>query len=139
MRHTAFRGLLAILLCLAGLAAPLAAQNFECRLGTSSACLQQGETVCSARGQCVSKDALCFDPLECDADGFTCTSNVRECQDNLTLLAEAHEELQARLANLQQEYDLLQTDARALLEEHDRLIDCIRESPVGTSALDCLR
>lgn len=130
---------LALLLCLVGLAAPLAAQNFECRLGTSAACLQTGETVCSARGQCVSRDALCFDPLACDEDGFTCTSNVRECQDNLLLLADAHEELQARYAALEEEYRLLETDAVALLEEHEDLIDCIRESAVGTSALDCLR
>jgi len=113
-------------------------QTFECRLGTSSACLQPGETVCSARGRCVGRDASCFDRAQCDEQGFTCTSNVRDCQDSLALLAEAHRDLQARHAALEEQLAELSAAAMAMGRENDRLIACVRAASLGTEAFDCL-
>jgi len=53
-------------------------QNFSCRIGTSPACLDYGDKVCSSRGKCVTSDAVCFDNYTCNYKGFVCKSKLDE-------------------------------------------------------------
>lgn len=74
------------------LAAPAFSENFSCRIGTSAACLDYGDTICSSNGMCVGKDAACFDSYQCNYEGFTCKSNVtKSVQANDKLLGEYNE------------------------------------------------
>ncbi|EAR51232.1 excinuclease ABC subunit B [Oceanicola granulosus HTCC2516] len=114
-----------------------AAQGFSCDVGMQSACLSEGETVCSTFGRCVDKNAACFDRYQCDFEGFTCTSNVTECQANLSTLAEAHSELQERHEALTAEYEALAEASEALIEQYDALIECVRETPISMDVIDC--
>ena len=49
--------------------------DFTCPTGTSSACLDEGDTVCPVSAKCVADDAVCLDLQGCDsARGYICGS-----------------------------------------------------------------
>ena len=126
--------------CLVVMAAPVSAQNFSCRIGTDPACLNYGDTICSSGGQCVDRDAACFNSYQCDFEGFTCKSNVTECVRVYDQLLVTHNELvddfnrlQDGYNDLRDDHDTLTDDYRAMLVEHDSVLTMQRRL---TGALD---
>ena len=75
------------------LAGPAFGQSFSCRIGTTPACLDYGDKICSSSGKCVNSNAVCFDSYQCGYEGFTCKSNVTECHDAQDKLLRKHNEL----------------------------------------------
>ncbi|QQA42215.1 hypothetical protein [Pelagovum pacificum] len=130
-------GLSAVIAFLGFVGSLAQAQSFSCSEGDSGVCLQAGETVCSALGQCVSDNAVCFDRIQCDHEGFTCRSDVTECTAEIAAVAEQMEALQARYAELQAEYRELAEASAALIDDYDDLIECVRDMPVSGDVIDC--
>lgn len=108
-------------------AQPLAAQSFSCRIGTQAACLEFGDTVCSARGMCVDTDSACFSRYQCDSQGFTCRSNVVECLDDYDALVRRHNDLAAEAEAILQRYNTLVDDYNRQLEDLNRQLTENRE------------
>jgi hypothetical protein len=106
-------------------ASPMFAQSFSCSYGKQPACLDYSDKVCSSYSKCVSQDAACFESYQCNYEGFTCKSNVREC-------VEEHDALVRKYNTLLNEHDTLIFDYNALLAKatkavrsHDDLKDCL--------------
>lgn len=97
-------------------ASPALGQNFSCRIGTTPACLDYGDTICSSSGICVDRNSACFERYQCNFEGFTCRSNVTECVDT-------YERLLAEHNGLVRDYNALLEEQRALVEEHNRNIE----------------
>ena len=119
--------------CIVALAIPASAQNFSCRIGTNPACLNYGDTICSNQGQCVDRNAACFDSYQCNYEGFTCKSNVTDCVRVYDQLMVTHNELvddfnrmQDGYNELADDHDKLTDDYRALLVEHDTVLTAQR-------------
>ena len=113
------RALVLAALCLFA-AQPLVAQSFSCRIGTRAACLEFGDTVCSARGMCVDNDSACFNRYQCDSQGFTCRSNVVDCLDEYDDLVRRHNALVAEAEVILQRHNTLVDDYNRQLEDLNR-------------------
>lgn len=98
------------------------AQSFSCPYGTQPSCLDYGDTVCSSRGMCVDRDASCFEPYQCDYEGFTCKSNLTEC-------VEVHDDLVRK-------HNALIDGYNDLLEEHSSLTERYRRATAVIEELD---
>lgn len=72
---------------------PVLGQSFSCRIGTTPACLDYGDKVCSSMGKCVDANAACFDSYQCNYEGFTCRSNVTACVEKYEDLLDEHNDL----------------------------------------------
>lgn len=97
------------------------AQSFSCRFGTQPACLDSGDTVCSWLGKCVDEDAVCFEPYQCDYEGFTCRSNLTDCADDYEDLADDYNNLVRDAREMATEFDRLTSEYEALFSEHQEL------------------
>jgi hypothetical protein len=106
------------------------AQNFSCRIGTSPACLDYGDQVCSSNGKCVDANAVCFDSYQCGYEGFTCRSNVTECADKYDLLLNENNDLVS-------EYNDLLARAKRAQSDADDAERCVRWASTLDEAQGC--
>lgn len=105
------------------MAAPAASQSFSCRGGTTPACLEFGDQVCASSGKCVNERSVCYDPNQCDGQGFTCRSAVTRCVDR-------HEALVKRFNDLVGRHN-------DLLDELDDIEFCLRNASTLAQAKSC--
>ncbi len=110
--------------------APAFGQSFSCRMGTTPACLDFGDTVCSSRGKCVNQDAACFDSYQCDYQGFTCRSNMTECVEDFESLQDRHNELV-------RDYNDLLDDAKRMESEAQDAALCVQWASTLAEAQSC--
>lgn len=110
--------------------APADAQNFSCRIGTTPACLDYGDKVCSSMGKCVDANAACFDSYQCGYEGFTCRSNVTECADKYDRLLSEHNDLVS-------EYNDLLARAKRAQSNADDAERCVRWATTLDEAQGC--
>lgn len=92
-----------------------AAQKFSCSFNKRGACLDYGDKVCSQFSKCVSQDAVCLQPHQCNYEGFTCKSNVTKIVDDHNDLAGGCRGVQSDLQELRQQYELQSSQIDILL------------------------
>ncbi len=129
------RILLAVALCAAS---PLQAENFSCRIGTSAACLDYGDSICSSRGTCVDKDAACFDKYQCNYEGFTCKSNVTACANDYEELRKIGKDLSEKYDALVVDYNELQQAGKVLSDTYDEAQQCLTYATTLEAAKACM-
>lgn len=110
---------------------PAFGQSFSCRIGSTPACLDYGDKVCSSMGKCVDANAACFDSYQCDYEGFTCRSNVTEC-------AEEYDDLLDRHNDLVRDYNELLEDAKRARSEAENTELCIQWATTLSEAQGCV-
>lgn len=108
MSRKLYRIWLCIIALMFGVSGTVNAQDFSCPIGTTAACLDYGDSVCSRLAKCVRNDAVCFDSYTCDYKGFICKSKAEE-----------------RVEEIANEYDLLVRKYNTLVQENNRLVECL--------------
>ena len=134
--HSATFALSASLLFAA--ASPISAQqSFSCPYGTTAACLDYGDQVCSSLGKCVDEDAQCFSSFACNYQGFVCKSDYEEAVDEYNGLLN-------RFNSLTNEYNLLLRrhnenveDYNVLLTRHTEMTTCLSYASTLEEAKNC--
>ncbi|MBN2630891.1 MAG: hypothetical protein JXR75_10180 [Rhodobacteraceae bacterium] len=121
-----------VLLSLLAIAAasPALGQSFSCRIGTQPACLDYGDKVCSSSGMCVDRNAACFDPYQCNYEGFTCKSNVTEC-------VEAHDSLLRKHNELVDDFNENLEIAKRMAARLDDIESCLINASTLDEAMRC--
>ena len=133
-------------------------QSFTCGFSGRPACLDYGDTVCSSLGKCVANDAVCFEPYQCDYEGFTCRSNLTDCAQDYEDLVDEYNDLLRDARSLATDYDNLAADyerlrsdyseaqqlgeeladdVRDLRRSQDDAIYCIENAGTLSEAQDC--
>ena len=99
------------------------AQSFSCSFGTSPACLEYGDKVCSSFGKCVAERAICFESYQCNFEGFTCKSNLSECAESFESLRRDYNQLLENSEDLVHDYGQLKRLLVDAEEENATLLD----------------
>lgn len=124
--------------------APAFGQSFSCRIGTTPACLDYGDKVCSSMGKCVDSNAACFDSYQCNYEGFTCRSNVTACVEKYDHLLDEHNDLVgdyndllSKNKQLVNDYNNLLTDMKRAEAEAEDAEDCVQWATTLQEAQYC--
>ena len=108
---------------------PVIPQSFSCSFGTTAACLDYGDKICSSMGKCVSNDAVCFSSFTCGYGGFVCKSTLEDLADdydklrnNCNNIVNEYEDLRDRFNSLVSKFNNLNDEYSDLLDRHNNLV-----------------
>lgn len=79
---------------------------------------------------CVDRNAACFDPYQCNYEGFTCKSNVTEC-------VEAHDSLLRKHNELVDDFNENLEIAKRMAARLDDIESCLINASTLDEAMRC--
>ena len=100
---------------------PVISQSFSCSFGTTAACLDYGDKICSSMGKCVSDDAVCFSSFTCGYGGFVCKSSLEDMADDYDEIVSDYNNLRNKCNNIVDDYNNAVSRHSDLVDDYNDL------------------